>query len=263
VPLLNYLKSPHAGIRSRAAEVVSTVVQNNPKSQQQVLDNQGLEYLLFNFTKDKDITSRTKALGAISSLIRHNKAGTAAFRLANGYAGLRDALSSEDPRFQRKALQLLQYLIQDNAKDASAASELGFMHSLISFASNPNADVRQAALHCLLEVARNCGDGEESTTPEETSALRKVLGDRIDEISRLNPEDLAALKEERHLVDALWQLLFHEPSKLRKEGLLGLPEDDETPPEVAVRSPSLLEASRIRPPDVAQAKDVPVLRLGI
>ncbi len=137
------------------------------------------------------------------------------------------------------------------------------MHSLISFASNPNADVRQAALHCLLEVARNCGDGEESTTPEETSALRKVLGDRIDEISRLNPEDLAALKEERHLVDALWQLLFHEPSKLRKEGLLGLPEDDETPPEVAVRSPSLLEASRIRPPDVAQAKDVPVLRLGV
>jgi len=68
VPLLNYLKSPHAGIRSRAAEVVSTVVQNNPKSQQQVLDNQGLEYLLFNFTKDKDITSRTKALGAISCM---------------------------------------------------------------------------------------------------------------------------------------------------------------------------------------------------
>lgn len=36
-----------------------------------------------------------------AALIRHNKAATNAFRLSNGYAGLRGALSSEDPRFQR------------------------------------------------------------------------------------------------------------------------------------------------------------------
>lgn len=36
-----------------------------------------------------------------TALIRHNKPGIAAFRLANGYAALRDALSSENVRFQR------------------------------------------------------------------------------------------------------------------------------------------------------------------
>ena len=40
-------------------------------------------------------------MGLLSALIRHNKPGIAAFRLANGYAALRDALSSENVRFQR------------------------------------------------------------------------------------------------------------------------------------------------------------------
>ena len=39
--------------------------------------------------------------GRLSALIRDNKPGIAAFRLANGYGALRDALSSENVRFQR------------------------------------------------------------------------------------------------------------------------------------------------------------------
>jgi hsp70-interacting protein len=82
------------------------------------------------------------------------------------------------------------------------------------------------------------------------------------EISRLNLEDLASLKDKQHLVIALWQLLFLEFSKLQENGLLGLPEDDETPPEVViVRMPSLLGVSAT--PPVPQAKDEPVLHLGI
>lgn len=66
VPLLGYLKNAHANIRAKAADVVTTVVQNNPKSQQLVMEANGLEPLLSNFTSDEDITARTKALGAIS-----------------------------------------------------------------------------------------------------------------------------------------------------------------------------------------------------
>lgn len=66
VPLLGYLKNSHAIIRAKAAEVVSTIVQNNPKSQQLVMEVNGLELLLSNFTSDPDVTARTKALGAIS-----------------------------------------------------------------------------------------------------------------------------------------------------------------------------------------------------
>ena len=37
----------------------------------------------------------------VAALIRHNQQGITAFRLANGYAGLRDALVSDTVRFQR------------------------------------------------------------------------------------------------------------------------------------------------------------------
>ena len=36
-----------------------------------------------------------------AALIRHNQPGISAFRLGNGYAGLKDALGSDDARLQR------------------------------------------------------------------------------------------------------------------------------------------------------------------
>ncbi|KAH6554660.1 hypothetical protein KP509_1Z316900 [Ceratopteris richardii] len=101
LPLLCYLKDPRAGIRARASEVVSTMVQNNPKCQKLVMDEQGLEKLLNNFLSDPDTTVRTKSLGAISSLIRNNKPGISAFRLGNGFMGLKSALVSDNTRLQR------------------------------------------------------------------------------------------------------------------------------------------------------------------
>jgi hypothetical protein len=66
VPLLGHLKSPLANIQAKAAEVVTTIVQNNPHSQQLVMEANGLEPLLSNFSSDPNVTAQTKALGAIS-----------------------------------------------------------------------------------------------------------------------------------------------------------------------------------------------------
>jgi hsp70-interacting protein len=269
VPLLNYLKNPNAGIRSRAAEVVSTIVQNNPKSQQQVIECNGLENLLVNFNFDDNIKVRTKALGAISSLIRHNKVATDAFRLSNGYAGLRDALASEDQRFQRKALQVMQYLLQENPKDHNVATQLGFVRSLTSLANSSDLDIRQAALQALVEIVRNQGNSK----AEDTTQLKEVVSKRVQEIKTLDQEDLAAVKEERQLVDALWQLLYKEPSELRQEGLLVLPEDNQVPPDVASRQfasgslRGLIDGASSEPPSgqnepQEEEKKKPVLLLG-
>jgi hsp70-interacting protein len=65
-PLLSYLKSSNATIRAKAAQVLTTVVQNNPTSQQSVMDASGFEPLFLNFMCDPDLTVRIKALGAIS-----------------------------------------------------------------------------------------------------------------------------------------------------------------------------------------------------
>lgn len=66
VPLLGYLNNSNAGIRAKAADVITTIVQNNPKGQQLVMEASGMEPLFRNFSSDSDVSVRTKALGAIS-----------------------------------------------------------------------------------------------------------------------------------------------------------------------------------------------------
>ncbi|KAJ9180693.1 hypothetical protein P3X46_008906 [Hevea brasiliensis] len=233
VPLLGYLKNSHANIRAKAADVVTTIVQNNPRSQQLVMEANGLEPLLSNFTSDPDVTVRTKALGAISSLIRHNKLGITAFRLANGYAGLRDALGSESVRFQRKALNLIHYLLHENSSDCSVVSELGFPRMLLHLASSEDAEVREAALRGLLELARDKKGANDGGLGEEDEKLKQLLEERIKGISLMSSEDLEAAREERQLVDSLWNAHCNEPSSLREKGLLVLPGEDSLPPDVA------------------------------
>ncbi|KAK2972338.1 hypothetical protein RJ640_014396 [Escallonia rubra] len=235
VPLLNYLKNSDAGIRAKVAEVVTTIVQNNPRSQQLVMEASGLEPLLFNFTSDPDINVRTTALSAISSLIRHNKPGITAFRLANGYAALRDALSSESVRFQRKALNLIQYLLHENHSDCAVVSQLGFPRIMMHLASSEDLEVREAALGGLLELARDRTGGTNGNLSGEAEKLKPVLRDRIEGISLMSPEDLEAAKEERQLVDSLWAACYNEPSSLQEKGLLVLPGEDapSIPPDVA------------------------------
>ncbi|XP_009782526.1 uncharacterized protein [Nicotiana sylvestris] len=235
VPLLGYLKNSHANIRAKAAEVVSTIVQNNPKSQQLVMEANGLESLLSNFTSDPDVTARTKALGAISSLIRHNKLGIAAFRLANGYAALRDALSSESVRFQRKALNLIHYLLHENRSDCAVVTELGFPRIFMHLASSEDGEVREGALRGLLDLGQDrTAQAANGSSSEDDEKLKQILQERIKGISAMSPEDLGAAKEERQLVDSLWNTCYNEPSSLREQGLVVLPgEDDALPPDVA------------------------------
>lgn len=45
VPLFEHLKNSSAGIRAKAAKVVSIIVQNNPKSQQLPIAANSLEHL--------------------------------------------------------------------------------------------------------------------------------------------------------------------------------------------------------------------------
>ncbi|KAJ3700660.1 hypothetical protein LUZ61_004365 [Rhynchospora tenuis] len=232
-PLLNYLKNSDAQIRAKAAEVITTVVQNNPISQQSVMEASGFEPLFLNFMFDPDITARIKALGAISSLIRNNRPGVVAFRLHNGYSGLRDALSSDCTRFQRKALNLTLYLLSEYNSDCDVVTKLGFPRMMIHLASSPDSGVREAALGGLLELARDSA----LLTPTEGSRLRSILQRRIDSIRAMSTEDLQAAQEERRLVDSLWLACYKEPSLLHEEGLLVLPGEDlfELPPDVVSR----------------------------
>ncbi|KAM0930873.1 hypothetical protein ACQ4PT_000759 [Festuca glaucescens] len=234
--VIRYLRNSNARIRAKAADVVTTVVQNNPTSQKLVMEASGFEPLVCNFTSDSDLTARIKALGALSSLIRNNKPGVAAFRLANGYAGLRDALNSESARFQRKALSLTHYLLSENHSDCSVFAQLGFPRLMMRLVSSDDSGVREAALGGLLELARDTALGNRTLLADQ-DRLQRLLWGRIQSIRMMAPDDLDAAREERQLVDSLWVTCYHQPSTLQREGLLILPGEEsfEQPPDVAGR----------------------------
>ncbi|KAL6181583.1 hypothetical protein ACLB2K_048236 [Fragaria x ananassa] len=221
VPLLDYLKNSNANIRAKAAEVVTTIVQNNPKSQKLVMEANGFTCLFSLLKSDPVVNVRTKALGAISSLIRHNKPGVIAFRKENNaYEALRDGLASESPRFQRKSLSLINYLLGENSSDCIIVNKLGVPGLMVQLVSSTDVDVREGALQGLLVLARGKTEGV-----IEDEKLKQVLRKRI--------EDVGAGRVERQLVDSLWNACYNEPSPLYENGLLVLPGEDAPPPDVA------------------------------
>lgn len=100
-------------------------------------------------------------------------------------------------------------------------------------ASSEDGEVREGALQGLLELTRvNTGQSDGSLRVDDEK-LKQLLQQRIDGISLMSPEDLGAAREERQLVDSLWNACYNEPSSLREKGLLVLPGEDEPPPDVA------------------------------
>jgi hsp70-interacting protein len=104
---------------------------------------------------------------------------------------------------------------------------------MMHLASSEDAEVREAALRGLLELARDKTKEDDGRLGEEDEKLKQVLQERINGISLMSPEDLGAAKDERRLVDSLWNTCYNEPSSLREKGLLVLPGEDAPPPDVA------------------------------
>jgi len=261
VPLLGYLNNSNAGIRAKAADVITTIVQNNPKGQQLVMEASGMEPLFRNFSSDSDVSVRTKALGAISSLIRQNNPGITAFRLANGYAALRDSLGSDNVRFQRKSLSLLKYLLHENRSDCSVVTELGFPRKMIYLVSSQDFDVREAALRCILDLAYVHTPDIDNVLHGENEKLKEILKIRIDHITKMSDEDLNAAREECQLIVSLWQTMFNEASTLREKGLVN-PGEDATKSlhrHSALAGPKSGEDSNTS----SKKKDIPLLLLGL
>ncbi|KAH7446670.1 hypothetical protein KP509_01G067900 [Ceratopteris richardii] len=164
-----------------------------------------------------------------------------------------------------EGLQVLQYLLHENPNDSTIVAELGFVRLLTGLIGNSNADIRQAALHSLLEMAHSGKLFEENG--EDSAALKQALGLQIEKVHSMESDELVALKEERLLLDTLWQVCSNEPSLLRERGLVVLAEDNESPPDVAGRifEPALRAWAAPRPQEASQSEVVaqnPPLLLG-
>lgn len=104
---------------------------------------------------------------------------------------------------------------------------------MVHLASSEDAEVREAAFRGLLELVQEKANGIHSSLHGEDMKIKQVLEDRIKDIALMSTEDLGAAKEERMLVDSLWNACYNEPSSLREKGLLVMMGEDGPPPDVA------------------------------
>lgn len=163
----------------------------------------------------------------------------------------------------------MQYLLNENRSDCNIVTELGFPRIMMHLASSEDAEVREAALRGLLELAFDRVDQTDGgCSSEDDGKLKEILQDRIKGISIMSPEDLGAAREERQLVDALWKAKYNEPSSLQEKGLLYLPGEDAPPPDVASKhfEPPLRAWAANRNPEVKaseEKKAAPLLLGGV
>lgn len=209
-PLLAMFRSPHPEIRAQAAEVLATVVQNNPKAQREVLDAGALESILRLIREDEEAHVRLKGLLALGSLIRMFEPGQTAFRLGDGFVLLRKCMSlEEDGRVQRKAMQLARHLATSHDTHLRAMVELAYiLHATAALQSTDRA-VREAALGLVLDIARHV---DFAANPAATEQLRRpTLGARLVALrvglERLSDTETEAAQEERTMVDALLNMM--------------------------------------------------------
>ncbi|ODQ67649.1 Hsp70 nucleotide exchange factor FES1 [Nadsonia fulvescens var. elongata DSM 6958] len=100
-PLLSQLESPEAELRKMASWVIGTAVQNNPKAQEQLANDEkgAIEQLLAIVKTDTDHASALKAFYALGSAVRNCPAAYNQFEAANGWSTLRDLI---DPNSQKE-----------------------------------------------------------------------------------------------------------------------------------------------------------------
>ncbi|KAG2434467.1 hypothetical protein HYH02_012296 [Chlamydomonas schloesseri] len=176
--LLELLESPAPGLRWRAAEVVATCVANNPPVQEWFLEGGVLPKLLALAQPAQPPTCRTKALLAISGLVRHFAPGLAALRAAGGLPLVVECCKAADRRVARKAMTTLTYMLSQRQADCDGAVAAdGVLPPLVAAlaagsggaaggggeeeaeepGSQEDSDFRQAALGVLLQLARYPG----------------------------------------------------------------------------------------------------------
>jgi hypothetical protein len=138
-PLQDLLTSPSStdSIKRQTLWVIGTAVQNNPAAQSSYLSLAPLPTILSFLTPlGNSPQTRSKAVYALSGVLKHNAAAVQAFDAADGWTGFRLALEDSDITVRRKTVFLLNTLLIPDIPDTPADTN-GNLHTRSSQPAAP------------------------------------------------------------------------------------------------------------------------------
>lgn len=205
-PLIKTLGSPHPTLRALAAEVLATCVQNHPKAQAHALENNVMPGLLKMAGEDEnDNAARTKALYALSCLLRGCAKAIEAFQLGGGLALLAKCMCAEHVKVRTKALHLARHLVMLSQGYMSAGVDAGYVSNATRALGVEDTQAREAALRLLVDMAKCCDFEKAPKAVEEfrAGALQQALGAMKARHAKLTGEDKETLQDETQLAAEL------------------------------------------------------------
>lgn len=221
--LLAQMQSSHASLRALAAHAFSTIVQNNPETQ-----NYALELDIFASIKgllmDKTPNVVAKGLLLLSSLIRQNDKASLLFIHQGGVELVAVCLATtcSSDRAQAKAIRLLRYLITYKKGIGKGVTTDRLLTReplalLLSFVGHASVDVRENCVGLLADMLK--------TSPSSKTALlvpalcaSKVLASRLKELRAIKEiEEKDVVADELDNLNALLQLLLSKAPERDEE----------------------------------------------
>ncbi|CAG0889143.1 unnamed protein product [Darwinula stevensoni] len=155
------LMSPHAGVRTRAAELIGELAQNHPYCQSALMETHLLPSLMGMVDSDPHEEARLKALFAISMLLR--------------------AIQSPQPRLATKSSFLLSALCRQNPSIKDTLITMGFVEQLVYLIQGEHDHTHEHLMYALLELIRDHRQGI-TECQKPPLQLKEVLLQRIHEI---------------------------------------------------------------------------------
>lgn len=153
--LISLFTSEHKDIQCLAAQVFSTVVQNNPVCQKAALELNAFGHLLKLFLEEEPLV-RVRALSGISCLVRGHVHAELDF-LSENINGMNIVLlnglkDTKNVALQRKALFLLRFLINQSVVHANLIHKSGFPYEiLITFIGHEDIDLRENGIGAMVD----------------------------------------------------------------------------------------------------------------
>lgn len=149
--LLALLRSSNPDMRWNAAELVATLVQNNPHCQKAVVDTPELLTLLYKALDEDEVDLvKVKALYAISCLSRDFPPAQAEFVKHDGFTLLLRAMQSDEEKLQIKAAFFFAALLTENPTFKDVLCDMGLVDQLVSLLSRPHSLAHEQFVRALL-----------------------------------------------------------------------------------------------------------------
>ncbi|KAJ3071830.1 hsp70 nucleotide exchange factor fes1 [Podochytrium sp. JEL0797] len=193
-PIVDVLKSdPEAELRTFAAWVISTAVQNNPQAQQDFLEMGGLPILLHQLDHDTDPEVRAKCVTCLSGVVRQNPKAYEMLRAASpagaesflGLAPVLELLKDESGHFvkaKKRAIFFLDSLVSGSSgeeaavyasaiEDAETADWAGYVVELLKRDQDLHCDFVEKCLEFLVHLNAH----PSVVSPSVKAALKELL----------------------------------------------------------------------------------------